>query len=230
MTRILHFAALGLVLMAAAPAGAQGLILPLDPLGTPVLDRALPWQDGLLIPAQSRDDDYDDQDGWKNGDSRSGVRGESLNQGVTKAIVRIILHANDTCNHERVERRYRIDCLRVYYGWAADSLPDRGEYLPVKKALRDAERELSAIVSANLDRTAPVIEPREGHKKNAKRLPPLRPVKKSAEKKALAQAQAVVKETELVILRSGEDPARRETHFNAVAEAVDSNLVILRSA
>lgn len=229
MTRASFFLTLGLALTLAPSVRSQALILPLDRWNAFSLGLELPGADAVLIPVQSTDDDYDDDD-WKRGNNGSGTRGESLNKGVTRAIVRIILHANDTCNHERVERRYRIDCLRVYYGWAADSLPDRGEYLPVKKALRDAERKLSAIVSANVDRTAPVIEPREGHKKNAQRLPPLRPVKKSAEKKALAQAQAVVKETELVILRSGEDPARRETHFNAVAEAVDSNLVILRSA
>ena len=46
----------------------------------------------------------------------------------------------------------------------------------------------------------------------------------------MAQAEEVVKETELVILRSGEDPTRRTAHYQEVAEAVDSNLVILRSA
>ena len=46
----------------------------------------------------------------------------------------------------------------------------------------------------------------------------------------MAQAEAVVKEAEIVILRSGEDPTRRTAHFEDVSAALDSNLVILRSA
>ncbi len=219
--------------MMTGPAVAQGVLVPPVPETLPGFVLPMDQPEGWIIPAQTRGDQDGDQQGWRRDEDYSsdvGGRGESLNRGVTRDIVAIIRHANLTCNDDRVELRYRIDCLRVYYGWAADSLPDKGEYLPVKKALRTAEKKLSAIVSANVDRSAPVITPREGHKKSAKKLPPLRPIKKSAEKKAVAQAEAVVKEAELVILRSGEDPARREEHFDAVAEAVDSNLVILRSA
>jgi hypothetical protein len=182
----------------------------------------------LLWQAQSCEDCGYEDDGPGKGKPK--IRyGTNLNKGTTNDLVRILLHANDTCD-ERIERRYRVDCLRIYYGWAADLLPDSGDYLDIKKALRKAEKQLSAIVSKNVDREAPVITPREGHRKSAKKMPPLRAVKPAAEKKAIAQAEAVVKETELVILRSGEDPDRRTAHFSAVAEAVDSNLVVLRSA
>jgi hypothetical protein len=94
----------------------------------------------------------------------------------------------------------------------------------------DAAAKLDAIVLANLDETAPAIRPREGHKPLAKRLPPVRAVKKSAEQAAAAQAAAVVEETELIIIRSGGDPARRTQAYTDVAAAVEENLVILRSA
>lgn len=181
--------------------------------------------DGDLWLAQTCGKDCEDY----GDDGKSAPPGSGVNQKTTKMLILILDHANDTCD-ERIEKRYRIDCLRVYYGWVADSLPNSGDYLPIKKAMRAAEKKLSAIVSANVDRDEPIIRPREQHKKNAKKLPPLRAVKKSAVKKAVAQAEAVVKETELTILRSGEDPARRTEHFKAVAEAVDSNLVVLRSA
>jgi hypothetical protein len=61
-------------------------------------------------------------------------------------------------------------------------------------------------------------------------MPRLRAVAPEAESAALAAAEAVVIETAAVILRSGEDPTRRTAHFQAIAAAVDSNLVILRSA
>lgn len=188
-------------------------------------------EDDWLIPVQCYGSGCEEtEDSGR--DSRDGdevASGEGLNKGFTKKIVKILLHANSTCD-ERILPEYVVDCLRVYYGWAADAIPDRGEYADIKKALRWAEKKLTAIVSANIDRDAPVILPREGHKKNAKKLPPLRPVKKASRKKVAAQAKAVVQETELVILRSGEDPARRTEHFQEVAAAVDSNLVILRSA
>jgi hypothetical protein len=39
-----------------------------------------------------------------------------------------------------------------------------------------------------------------------------------------------VEETELIIIRSGGDPARRTQAYTDVAAAVEENLVILRSA
>lgn len=155
--------------------------------------------------------------------------GESLNTGYTRTLVKLIEGANRTCD-ERILLRYRIDCLRIYYQEVADRLPDTGEYLPIKKAMQDAADKLDAIVEANLDPTAPEIRPREGHKPAAKRIPPVRAVKEENAASAAAQAAAVVEEVELIILRSGGDPARRSTHYNAVAAAVESNLVVLRSA
>lgn len=164
------------------------------------------------------------------GGERAGVGGSALNSGTTRAIVKIVSDANSTCGSEKMAAQYRVDCLRIYYGWVADQLPDRGDYAPIKKAMRQAEAKLDRIVRANLDTQAPRIEPNEGYKPAAKRLPPIRAVKKSATRKAAVQAEAVVKEAELLIIRSGEDPSRRSQHYTAVAEAVDDNLVILRSA
>ncbi|MFZ1338756.1 MAG: hypothetical protein WAS26_06875 [Paracoccaceae bacterium] len=209
----------------AGPVSPHIQLLPLFPSASDA--EAGSNHDVLLWQVQSCDGDYCKEEPT-NGKSRNRY-GTNLNKGTTADIAEIIRDANKTCN-ERIERRYRVDCLRIYYGWVADSLPDSGEYLPIKQAMRKAEKKLSAIVSANVDRKAPVITPHEGHKKNAPRMPPLRPVKKSAVKKAVAQAEAVVKETEIVILRSGEDPTRRTAHYEEVAAAVDSNLVILRSA
>lgn len=159
----------------------------------------------------------------------SGASGESINSGLTKEIVKILEGANKTC--ERViELRYRIDCLRIYYLKVADRLPDSGDYLPVKLAMLDAAAKLDAIVEANLDERSPPIRPRESHKPSAKRLPAIRPVKEDMAEIAAAQAAEVVRETELIIIRSGGDPARRTKAYTDVAAAVEENLVILRSA
>lgn len=159
----------------------------------------------------------------------SGSPGEGINSGVTKEIVKILEGANKTCERE-IDLRYRIDCLRIYYQRVADRLPATGDYLPVKQAMLDAAAKLDAIVTANLDEAAPVIRPREGHKPQAKRLPGLRAVKKEKAQAAAEQAAQVVKDTELVIIRSGGDPARRTEAYTDVAAAVEDNIVILRSA
>ena len=163
-------------------------------------------------------------------DSGSPGIGPGLNSGSTRTIVRILQGADATCGSELIEKRYRIDCLRLYYLKVADALPDSGDYLPIKTAMLDAAAKLDAIVEANLDERTPPIRPREGHKPAAKRLPVVRPVQEDMADIALAQAAEVVKETELIIIRSGGDPARRTEHYTDIAAAVEDNLVILRSA
>lgn len=155
--------------------------------------------------------------------------GQSLNSGVTRGIVKILQGANNTCG-SRIDLRYRIDCLRLYYLKVASNLPDKGDYLPIKKAMLDAAAKLDAIVTKYEDDTAPVIRPREGHKPDAKRLPKVRPVKEAFATAAAVEAAMVVEETELIIIRSGGDPARRTQHYTDVATAVEDNLLILRSA
>ena len=155
--------------------------------------------------------------------------GHIVSTGVTKGIVKILQGADRTCG-TRIDLRYRIDCLRVYYLKVAANLPDTGDYLPIKTAMLDAAGKLDAIVTKYQDETAPVIRPREGHKPMAKRLPPVRAVKEAFAETAAFEAAEVVKETELVIIRSGGDPARRTQAYTDVAAAVEDNLVILRSA
>lgn len=200
------------------------------PLLLPVPKLAPGDGDALVWLAQISPSDPDDSDGYGRDSGKSGAQGGALNKSLTYRLIKIIGDANRTCGSANMAVQYRADCLRIYYGWVADQLPDTGDYAPIKKAMRQAEAKLNRIVSANLDPSAETITPKEGYKKNAKRLPPIRAVKKGSTKKVAKQAEAVVKEAELLIIRSGGDPERRKPHYDAVAEAVDDNLVILRSA
>jgi hypothetical protein len=224
--------ALASVALALLPCGPAltGPILPVFPTEwSAIPTKAAPTElDALLWLAQSTCE-FECGPDYEPGDRDTPSDGRALNSAFTNVLVRIISDANDTCD-TRIDLIYRIDCLRIYYGWVADALPDNGDYLPIKKAMRRAEKKLDAIVTANLDTDQPAITPKDGHKKYAKRLPPVRAVKKSAAPKAAVQAAAVVNETELLIIRSGGDPARREPHYTEVAAAVEDNLVILRSA
>jgi hypothetical protein len=155
--------------------------------------------------------------------------GSAINTSVTKGIIKILQTADKTCD-PRIDLRYRIDCLRLYYMKVASNLPDTGDYLPIKQAMLDAAAKLDAIVTKYADENAPVLRPREGHKPMAKRRPPVRAVKEAFAETAAFEAAQVVKETELIIIRSGGDPARRTEAYTDVAAAVEDNLVILRSA
>ena len=155
--------------------------------------------------------------------------GHIISDRVTKGIVKILQGADATCD-ARIDMRYRIDCLRIYYLKVAANLPDTGDYLPIKQAMLDAASKLDAIVTKYEDETLPALRPRDGHKPMAKRLPPVRAVKEAFVETAAAEAARVVEETELIIIRSGGDPARRTQAYTDIAAAVEDNLVILRSA
>ncbi len=147
----------------------------------------------------------------------------------TDRIAGKLAEANVTCANDEIPIEYRIDCLRRYYLDLAKALPDTGDYAPIKRALLEGAARLDAIVRKNLDPAAPKLRPQVAGKPDAPRLPSVRAIKKSSVKKAAAEAADVIADTSLVILRSGEDPAKRTAHYQEVAEAVDSNLVILRS-
>jgi hypothetical protein len=169
--------------------------------------------------------EYEDERGRKD-DARPPQGLSTVN---TDAIAAVLREVGTTCVTE-ITPEYRIDCIRIHYLAVAAALPDTGDYAPVKAALLEGAAKLDAIVKANLDPVAPPVRAHKGGKPAAPQTPPLRAVQPEKRAAAEAQAAAVVEETSLVILRSGEDPSRREPHYQEISEAVDSGLVILRSA
>jgi hypothetical protein len=171
-------------------------------------------------------------------DSGFGLSFEGLSTAATNAILHDLAAADQSCDDMRLipppkavdESLYRLDCYRILYKRLADSLPDTGDYAPVKRALLKASRDLDRIVTANLDRTAPTISIRERAKPNAPAISGIRAIKKSGKKRAYQQAEKVVREASIVILRAGEIPTRRTAHYTQIAQAVRKNLVVLRSA
>jgi hypothetical protein len=147
----------------------------------------------------------------------------------TATVATELAQANDTCG-DKVDSRYKIDCLRQSYLKLARAIPRGSDYEPVKAALIDAAAKLDRIVTDNLDPAAPTIRPRDRGKDRTPRLPPVRAVAPERLAAANAAAAAVVQETGLLILRSGRDPKRRNVHYQEIAAAVDSNIVLLRSS
>ena len=127
-------------------------------------------------------------------------------------------------------RAYQIDCIQLHYKRIAAQIPSNGDYRDVKAALENASRELEKIVVANQDRSAAVLDIRERGKPEAPVAGSVRAIKADRLNAANRAAAAIIQETALVILRSGEIPTRRNIHYASIAKAVTSNLVVLRSA
>ncbi len=152
-----------------------------------------------------------------------------LSPSNTRHIVGLVSGANQTCGAS-IGASYQIDCLRAYYLQLAKSLPDSGEYLPIKQALNNAADRLGRIVQRYADPSAPKLRLSGRYNPNMPPLPDLTPIRKGSERRAAAEAQKVVQETTMIILRSGDDPSRRTAHYQQIAAAVESNMVILRSS
>ncbi|MFN0114282.1 MAG: hypothetical protein ACKVPY_06360 [Paracoccaceae bacterium] len=152
----------------------------------------------------------------------------TLSDPGTGGIVDHLASVTDTCGAIR-HRRYRIDCLRVLYLRLADSIPATGDYAPVRQALLNAARKLDKIVEANLDPSLPTIRPRRIGVGQGHRIAPIRAVATDRLAAANAAAREVVRETGLLILRSGDRPPRRTQHYQQIATALDDNMILLRS-
>jgi hypothetical protein len=147
----------------------------------------------------------------------------------TTGIVSTITGMVDTCR-SNVAPVYAIDCLRRAYLDLAAKIPPAGDYKPIRDALLSAADGLDAIVTANLDETAPTIRPREKGRPLGGRLQPVRAVAADRLAAANADAAKVIEAAGLLILRSGEVPKRRTAHYQRVAEAMESNMILLRSS
>lgn len=152
------------------------------------------------------------------------------NTNTTEEVVDAIEQAKDTCSDEWIDARYRIDCIRQTLLRAANELPNRGDYAPMRAVLIEAAAKLDAIVAQNLDAGAGSVAPNVGGRPLAPTLPPLRAVDPAAAEKAIDQAVAVLEETQTLLLRSAAGSSVREPHYQLVAQAVDSTKVLLRSS
>ena len=151
-----------------------------------------------------------------------------LSDDNTRDLVLYLNGIDETCGR-RIDPRYRIDCLRATYVRLANQIPATGDYAPIRDALFAAARKLDAIVKVNADPVLPTIRPRLIGKDGGRRIQPIRAVARDRLKAANAEAAQVVKDTDLLILRSGDRPPRRTIHYQQVAAAVGDNVILLRS-
>jgi hypothetical protein len=212
------------VLLAAA-----GLLLPPAPVvarmgPAPPPAFAAPAPDALILVQQSCGKDCPDSGNGTTGGS------SGISTGRTRNITTAIAQVSQTCSPEWVERRYLVDCLRWELRRIAQSLPQTGDYAPVRKALAKASSDLDAIVRRYADPSAPPIQPNVGGKPLAPQLPPLIGVRPEDEDRAIREAERVIEEAQTVLLRSAAESERRMVAYRDIATALDSTKVLLRSS
>ena len=146
----------------------------------------------------------------------------------TREVSRNIESVNDRCDD--VPDRLKIDCIALRYEILAQSPELSGEYSEVRDALKSAAKQLRELAQESADPSAP--KERLTVERNGKTKPvgrPLTPVRPEVQQEAFAAAIKIIEETETLLLRSAGTSKRRQVSYQRVAQAMDSNKVLLRS-
>lgn len=142
----------------------------------------------------------------------------AFSDAATASIERRIRDGAAEC--ERLPWAYRYDCLADTLKSASRLNRDRPDYDDARKILSQAGKKLDGLVSRNLDRSKP--KAKLGRKS-------YRPVREAARSQVTAEAHAIVKEAESLLLRSG-GTSKSQQHHARIAAAVSATDLLLRSA
>lgn len=153
--------------------------------------------------------------GGYGGDFGGGGASTGLSSVTTRAVTRTITREIKYCR--RLDTVYRYDCYRQAYSLASRQLNGNPSYAEAQKALDGVVAALDGIVKRNIDTAAPRAQ------RNFQTFTPIRP---EAAPKAKKEFIAALDEAETILLRSAD---KGNVHFARIAEAVNSNKVLLRS-
>lgn len=165
----------------------------------------------LALPAAAYEGGYS---GGMGGMSGGGASAGFSNR-VTKQVVRILRRDFGGCL--TLDKVYRYDCYRQTYRLAINQMAGNPAYRPALKALEGVEDRLHRIVVENADPAQPPV------RKLFRQYSAIKPAAVPQSKRQLTRA---LEEAETVLLRSAEE----NKHLLAIAEAVNSNKLLLRSA
>ncbi len=150
------------------------------------------------------------------GASSGGGQRSGLSSRATKTVVTTLTRGFDRCG--TLPKAYRFDCFRHTYKLAVQQLDGNHSYAEATQALELVQDTLTRGVQNNLD---PAQKPKR------KGLNLYRAVKPAAVPQIQRQTERAMKQAETILLRS---PADKQVHYARIAEAVNSNKVLLRSA
>ncbi|OED49031.1 hypothetical protein [Leisingera sp. S232] len=154
--------------------------------------------------------------GSRDSSDTGGGQRSGLSSKATQAVVKTLTSGFQRCG--TLPQIYKFDCYRQTYKLAAQKLNGNQSYAEAYKALTMVEATLTKAVKQNLD---------PDQKPKRKGLNLYRAVKPAAVPQIKRQATSAMQRAETILLRS---PASKKEHYTRIAEAVNSNKVLLRSA
>ena len=150
------------------------------------------------------------------GDGGRGEEATGLQNTTTRNIVRTLTNDFDRCRKEK--KIYRWDCYRKTYRFAVSQLNGRLSYSHAQDALKHVEEELDQIIAQYQDPTVP---------KKRRLTRSYVAIKPEAIPAARARTERAMEEAQTMLLRA---PSHTQSHYVRIADAINSNKVLLRSA
>mgnify|MGYP003362104156 CR=1 FL=1 len=154
--------------------------------------------------------------GSAGGGGGGGGGSTGLSTRMTKAVVTTM--KRDFMRCQRLAEVYRFDCYRIVYRLSARQLLGNPAYRPARQVLEGVEKSIDRVVRTYADPTKPLK--RAGFQA-------YRAIKPAAVPRAKRDVARVLAEAETKLLRSA---GKDNSHFASIAQAVNSNKVLLRSA
>ena len=124
---------------------------------------------------------------------------------------------------------YVIDCLSERLDVIASQLPESGEFAEMRTAIADASAQLGALAAQNQSATLPSGIARSTGAAPVVTTRPLRPVATETLAASLLAADAIIAQTQVVLLRSSTNSQNRSLDFQTVAAVVGTSRALLRS-
>ncbi|WP_420003211.1 hypothetical protein [Arenibacterium sp. LLYu02] len=214
-----------LALILAGPAGAAVLFEPRGP-GATVAPQVLHLAQVVAPSIPQTRDTRADRNGGDNDNARPAKVVEEENETALTEVVEIIAEGSRSC--QSVSDVYTVDCIAKHLRAAAATLPREKAFNEAQSTLSTAAAELEQLVRQNTDPTQPRVTVRLDSA-TSPRTPPLRAVTPGVTAETRAQALQVLEEATTVLLRSAETSQGRATQFQRIADAINSNKVLLRS-
>ncbi len=150
------------------------------------------------------------------------------NPQTTAQVVAAINNVRNFCGRLAAQE-YVIDCLSAQLADVAARMPESGDYADARMVLDQAARELRAVTMRYRSTTMPRGTARSSGTDGQASARPLTAVRGEDLDAAKQQATRIIEEAATQLLRSSQAGEERRVHFEQIAEAVDSNKVLLRS-
>lgn len=121
-----------------------------------------------------------------------------------------------------------VDCLAERLGAVSDQIPSGTDYDEVRKVLDDASKKLNRLARSNQDTSRRAVQATQPNGGGTTR--PILAVAPSSVASVNADAAAILQEAQTILLRSAEGNATKASQYTQIADAIDSNKVLLRSS